>query len=305
MVRFSKLGSHILPAQKEGLVGTPRFASVNAHEEKEQSRKDDLLSLGYTLIYLYQGILPWINLPIEDPEKKLQEIKSLKKSFCCSGFFSKLPIQFHLYFQLVDSLGFSDQPNYFRLKSLFQGLILQSKESMDNNYDWIIHDKGTLKLPQSFCHITSNFFYKFERTGTESANISPVFTRHLQTNTQLFSSTIPFSNITSGIKVHNSPLSNITTLVQAGGSHQMDSTRPQESPTSQLSPKNNQLNDSGFSFTDDMDEEPCILDKMTTLKSFNKSMHTFKEVKFRFSPQLPLMSSSVQFTPRLAISQAK
>ena len=44
---------------REGFIGTIRFASCNVHLEIEPSRRDDLESLFYSIIYMARGILPW------------------------------------------------------------------------------------------------------------------------------------------------------------------------------------------------------------------------------------------------------
>ena len=62
-------------------IRTPRYASINSHEGKFLSRRDDLESLAYTLIYFLTGTIPWINVRIYNKEKRREQIKTLKMSF--------------------------------------------------------------------------------------------------------------------------------------------------------------------------------------------------------------------------------
>jgi serine/threonine protein kinase len=60
-----------------GFIGTPRYASVRAHEHLEQSKKDDLESLFYNLAFLYYRRLPWSKLSVPH-DQRLDKIKRLK-----------------------------------------------------------------------------------------------------------------------------------------------------------------------------------------------------------------------------------
>lgn len=46
-------------AWMRGCRGTIRYASVHAHLGRTASRRDDLESLAYTLLFLLNGKLPW------------------------------------------------------------------------------------------------------------------------------------------------------------------------------------------------------------------------------------------------------
>lgn len=69
------------PSKRVGPIGTIVFTSINSLQCVEQSRRDDLEGLFYTLAYLFLGKLPWSNLSSLTKEKKYQVILEMKQSY--------------------------------------------------------------------------------------------------------------------------------------------------------------------------------------------------------------------------------
>ena len=72
--------SHIRCLPRNSLSGSPRFKSYNAHT-KEQSRRDDLESVGYILLHFQGKALPWQGLKCHSGKQKLVSLRSFCGTF--------------------------------------------------------------------------------------------------------------------------------------------------------------------------------------------------------------------------------
>lgn len=78
---YDKNGVHKQLKQKNSLTGTVNYCSLNTHKFIEQSRRDDLESVIYTLVHLYQGSLPWDEVSSSSSNNKmLNEIMEIKQT---------------------------------------------------------------------------------------------------------------------------------------------------------------------------------------------------------------------------------
>ena len=165
--RSSRTLVHIKYSENKKLIGTARYASINALAGIEQGRRDDMEALSYVLLYFLRGNLPWQGLKInkkEDRYKKILDKKRLVSSKeLCNGF----PNEFCQFVDYCRNLKFEDEPDYDYLKGLLKKVMIDNDFVLDFIYDW--SDKKVIikDLSKSVCKDNSNFIKKIEKKNNE------------------------------------------------------------------------------------------------------------------------------------------
>lgn len=136
--RDSTTNRHIPYRENKNLTGTARYASCNTHLGIEQSRRDDLESLGYVLLYFLRGSLPWQGLKAATKKQKYDKICEKKLSTPIEVLCKSHPVEFASYLHYCHSLTFDQRPDYGFLKRLFRELFTREGYSFDYIFDWTI-----------------------------------------------------------------------------------------------------------------------------------------------------------------------
>ena len=127
---------HIKYKNNKNFTGTYRYASIRNHNGIEQSRRDDLESLGYMLIYFMKGNLPWQGIHNSDKAKRNEMIYRTKRSTSLESLCENVPEEFYLYIKYCRLLRFSELPDYNYLIGLFKNL----RNKLDLDYDSSLFD---------------------------------------------------------------------------------------------------------------------------------------------------------------------
>ena len=134
---------HIPLKENRNLTGTARYASCNAHNGLEQSRRDDMESIAYVILYFFSKKLPWQGLKCKDKNEKHAKIKEIKMSMTPEKLFEGLPKEFADYLTMVKKLGFEDEPTYKNYIQMFTRLFKAKEFEMDYIYDWVTVKNNT------------------------------------------------------------------------------------------------------------------------------------------------------------------
>ena len=159
--RSSRTGRHVQYSKKKFFVGNICFNSLNVMKGIEPTRRDDLESIGYMLIYLYTQKLPWTSLKAKNTlelSKKIYEIKSLIpiKMIC-----EDTPKEMNEFMVYIRSLKFDEEPNYNYLTKLLEIMLHKINKNNDMSFSWI--DKSLIYLNLRYWIPIFLFIYMFYR----------------------------------------------------------------------------------------------------------------------------------------------
>eukprot|EP00392_Amoebophrya_sp_AT5.2_P010533 g10597.t1 len=134
--RDPRSGRHMPYQENRNLVGTARYASINAHLGIEQSRRDDLVAVGYVLMYFNRGSLPWQGLRAVGKKEKYEKIMKKKMETPIETLCKHFPSEFITYLEYCHGLRFEDRPDYSYLRRLMWDVMRREQIEYDFIFDF-------------------------------------------------------------------------------------------------------------------------------------------------------------------------
>ena len=128
---------HIPYRDHKNFTGTARYASINTHFGIEQSRRDDLESLGHLFVYFVKGVLPWQNMQAATKKEKYDKIRDKKVAITADQLCKDLPLEFQVYLNYCRNMKFNERPDYSYVLRIFKDLFVRKGYLCDSIFDWI------------------------------------------------------------------------------------------------------------------------------------------------------------------------
>ncbi|XP_026442196.1 casein kinase 1-like protein HD16 isoform X2 [Papaver somniferum] len=147
--RDTSTGQHVEYDQRPDIFrGTVRYASAHAHLGRTGSRRDDLESLAYTLVFLLRGRLPWQGYQGDNKGFLVckKKMATSPDSLCCF-----CPQPFRQFVEYVVNLKFDEEPNYPKYISLFDGIVGPNPDIRPINTDGaqkVGHKRGRFTMEE-------------------------------------------------------------------------------------------------------------------------------------------------------------
>ena len=187
-----KTGKHVKFKNNHRLNGTARFASIHALEGYELSRRDDLESLCYVLVYLLKGNLPWTRIKNKNKYEKYKVILNMKKKMSEDILIGdKNNSEFIDFLKYCRNLKFEEAPDYNYLRGLMTKCI-----SKNNKINDIMGSKNDIFEHSLIIDTSLNKIYKNKKRTcsakrvkinlVSNKSLEDAWNRHFLDSIQLF-----------------------------------------------------------------------------------------------------------------------
>ena len=132
-----KTGKHIDFSFTGYMTGTARYASRNALRGKQLSRRDDIESFLYMILYFISKKLPWMGIRAKTLGEKYKKIYKYKIEFNYRDFCKKYPQEIITCIEYILNLSFKEKPNYEYMRQLFKKILEQQKLYINDYFSWM------------------------------------------------------------------------------------------------------------------------------------------------------------------------
>lgn len=118
----NKTKAHIPYSEGKNFLGTPKYASPNSHLGIALSRRDDIISFIYCVLYFLKGSLPWENLKKKKDDHRYIDILNLKMGLISNNCYYKNGIHVNIMkaIKYAMNLKYEEMPDYKMIKGLIQ-----------------------------------------------------------------------------------------------------------------------------------------------------------------------------------------
>ncbi|XP_027737475.1 tau-tubulin kinase 2, partial [Empidonax traillii] len=186
------------PRAVAGFRGTVRYASINAHRNREMGRHDDLWSLFYMLVEFVVGQLPWRKI------KDKEQVGSIKERYEHRLMLKHLPQEFNVFLDHISNLDYFTKPDYQLLMSVFENSMKTFGVVESDPFDW--EKSGTDgSLTTTTTSTTPQLHTRLTPAAIGIANATPIPGDLLRENTDEVFPDEQLSDGENGIPVGVSP----------------------------------------------------------------------------------------------------
>ena len=161
--RSSRTGKHVKFSKYSYFSGNLKYSSINTMKGIIPTRRDDLESIGYMLIYLFKQKLPWDHINCKNYNDLAQKIYEIKCLIPIKMLCEDLPKEMMEYMGYARNLKFEEEPNYDYLKKILETMLERINAVNDLHFSWINQTLIRNSLPNKICANKRNKISPFSR----------------------------------------------------------------------------------------------------------------------------------------------